>query len=306
MQQALYSIRTLASSQRLTVATTRSDPKTGKLKTDEYTVEGPVFIIIATTNPDALDAETRSRFVILTIDESEEQTRKIMEARKAAYTLEGRLQGLERRDILTKYRNMQRLLRPLEVVNEYAPHLDYPFDRLQMRREFGKYMTLISSIALLHQHQREIKTVSLKGRKAEYIEVTVEDIALANELVLEFFPNALDEFAPHTRRLSAEIGKLIEKNGGEARFTRKELRDACGWTDWSIRQGLEQLLTLGYVGKVAGQNGVAFLYELLVDATAEDRRKLFLTSVDDLKQRLSAAEAAGTAATAGAAKRKKP
>lgn len=290
MQQALYSIRTLASSQRLTVATTRSDPKTGKLKTDEYTVEGPVFIIIATTNPDALDAETRSRFIILTIDESQEQTRKIMEARKTAYTLAGRIKSMERRDFLTRYRNMQRLLRPLEVVNDYAPYLDYPFDRLQMRREFGKYMTLINSIALLHQHQRPIKTLSLGGRRSDYIEATVEDIALANELVLEFFPNALDELAPHTRRLSDEIGKLIEKKAGETRFTRKELRDFCGWTDWSIRQGLEQLCNLGYVGKVAGQNGVAFLYELLVDARAENRRNLFLTSVDDLKRRLSAAK----------------
>lgn len=290
MQQALYSIRTLASSQRLAVATTRSDPKTGKLKTDEYVVEGPVFILISTTKPDALDAETRSRFIILTIDESQEQTRKIMEARKNAYTLDGRLKSLERRDFLTRYRNMQRLLKPLEVVNEYAPYLDYPFDRLQMRREFGKYMTLINTIALLHQHQRPLKTVSLGGRRAEYIEAQVEDIALANELVLEFFPNALDELAPHTRRLSDEIVKLIAKKDGDARFTRKELRDLCGWTDWSIRQGLDQLCTLGYVGKVAGQNGVAFLYELLVDAQSEDRRKLFLTSVDDLKARLSAAK----------------
>lgn len=290
MQQALYSIRTLASSQRLTVATTRSDPKTGKLKTDEYTVEGPVFIMIATTNPDSLDAETRSRFIILTIDESKEQTQKIMEARKAAYTLEGLLKGKEKKAFLGRFHNMQRLLKPIEVVNNFAPFLDYPFDRLQMRREFGKYMTLISSIALLHQYQRPQKTMTQNGEAIPYIEVTEEDIALANELVLEFFPNSIDELAPHTRRLTGEIAKLVEKKEGEARFTRKELRDACGWNDYSIRQGLEQLCTLGYVGKVGGQNGVAFLYELLIDATTEDRRSLFLTSVDELKRRLAAAK----------------
>ncbi len=298
MAQALYSIRTLASSQRLTVATTRSDPKTGKLKTDEYTVEGPVFIMIATTNPDSLDAETRSRFIILTIDESKEQTQKIMEARKAAYTLEGRLKGKEKKTFLAQFHNMQRLLKPIEVVNNFAPFLDYPFDRLQMRREFGKYMTLISTITLLHQYQRPQKTMTVKGEAVPYIEVTEEDIALANELVLEFFPNSIDELAPHTRRLAGEIGKLVKNKDGEARFTRKELRDACGWNDYSIRQGLEQLCTLGYVGKVGGQNGVAFTYELLIDAGSEDRSSLFLTSVDELKRRLAAA-------ATGAAKKEK-
>jgi hypothetical protein len=295
MQQALYSIRTLASSQRLCVATTRSDPKTGKLKTDEYTVEGPVFIMIATTNPDALDAETRSRFIILTIDESEAQTKKIMDARKAAYTLEGRMRLKEKKTFLSRFHAMQRLLKPIEVVNNFAPFLDYPFDRLQMRREFGKYMTLINTIALLHQYQRPQKGMRINGEAVPYIEVTETDITLANELVLAFFPNSLDELAPHTRRLTAEIAKFIKARGGDTRFTRKDLRDACGWNDYSIRQGLEQLCTLGYVGKVSGQNGVAFLYELLIDAESEDRRGLFLTSVDELKARLSAAAAPGAA-----------
>lgn len=290
MAQALYSIRTLASSQRLTVATTRTDPKTGKLNTVEYTVEGPVFIMIATTNPDSLDAETRSRFIILTIDESKEQTQKIMEARKAAYTLEGRLKGKEKKAFLGRFHNMQRLLKPIEVVNNFAPFLDYPFDRLQMRREFGKYMTLINTITLLHQYQRPQKTMQVNGEAVPYIEVTEEDIALANELVLEFFPNSIDELAPHTRRLTGEIKKLVENKDGEARFTRKELRDACGWNDYSIRQGLEQLCTLGYVAKVGGQNGVTFTYELLIDAGTEDRTSLFLTSVDELKRRLAAAK----------------
>jgi len=288
MEQAIYAIRTLQSSQRLTVATTRTDPKTGKLKSDEYMVEGPVFIMIATTNPEALDYETRNRFIILTIDESRGQTQKIMDARKAGYTLEGRMNAMVRGDVLKKHHNMQRLLRPIEVVNNYAPHLDYPFDKLQMRREFNKYMTLINSIALLHQYQREIKTYSKGGKTFEYIEVTVEDIALANELVLEFFPNSLDDLAPHTRKLAGEITKLIQEKGGEATFTRKELRESSGWSDWPVRQGLEQLSEMGYLLK-KGQNGVAFTYELLHDAGSEQREKILLTSADELRKKLKVA-----------------
>jgi hypothetical protein len=288
MQQAIYSIRTLASSQRLCVATTRSDPKTGKMRTEEYLVEGPVFLLIATTKPDSLDFETRSRFIVTTVDESEAQTERILNARKMRYTLEGRLQSGKRQLILKKYQNMQRLLKPLTVVNPYAPYLDYPIGRLQMRREFGKYMTLISAIALLHQHQREVKTKTVDGKTFSYIEATVEDIALANDLALTFFPHALDDMAPHTRSLAVEIAKLIKHKDGDVKFTRKELRDFCTWGDWPIRQGLEQLVELGYLGK-SGQNGITTTYELLHDATSEVKNKDALTSPEELGRRIAAA-----------------
>ena len=283
MKDALYSIRTLQSSQRLAVATTRTDPQTGKLKTEEHVVEGPVFILISTTNPDALDFETRNRFVILTIDESDDQTQKIMDSRKESFTLTGKQKQQDMDDILLRCSNMQRLLKPIEVVNEYAPFLEYPFDKLQMRREFGKYMTLINTIALLHQYQREVKVYEKDGKEHKYIEVTLGDIALANELVLKFFPNSLDEMAPHTRRFTEQIAALISAKDGDCSFTRKELRDHSGWSDWSVRKALDQLESLGYVRRVGGQNGIALRYELLIDATQEEKQNMLLTEVEQLE-----------------------
>ena len=35
-----------------------------------------------------------------------------------------------------------------------------------------KYLTLIRAVALLHQHQRPVKTVEHHGKPVEYIEVT--------------------------------------------------------------------------------------------------------------------------------------
>jgi hypothetical protein len=64
-----------------------------------------------------------------------------------------------------------------------------------------KYLTLIRTIALLHQHQRERKTVVHNGATVEYIEVTKDDIALANKLAHEVLGRSLDELPPQTRRL---------------------------------------------------------------------------------------------------------
>jgi hypothetical protein len=81
-QAAVYSLRTLASDQHLSIAATRTDPNTGKLHTEHYEVHGPVSIIITTTSPEAFDEETRSRFVPLTLDESEAQTAAILERQR--------------------------------------------------------------------------------------------------------------------------------------------------------------------------------------------------------------------------------
>jgi hypothetical protein len=249
-----------------------------------------VAIFIATTNPDALDAETRNRFVILTIDESREQTRRIMERLKHSYTLAGRLTSRDRSAVVRKHANMQRLLRPLEVVNNHAPYLDYAFERLQMRREVRKYFTLIESVAILRQYQKTVKTYSKEGVEHRYIEVDMQDIAAANELAAHFFRNSLDELAPHTRTLAKEIIGLIEAKGGECTFTRKEVRDHCGWSDWSVRQGLGQLETLGYIVRRSGSNGVQLIYELLIDPQAEQRGVLSLTAPEQIAEQLRAAK----------------
>jgi DNA primase len=285
MSEAMYSIKLLQSDQRLSVASTRSDPKSGKLRTEEHTVTGPVFILVSTTRPDALDHETRSRFVIATIDESPAQTKRILEHRRWLAGGEGKQLRSRSEEVARRQRNMQRLLRPLRVENPLMPYLDYPCDVLQTRREWDKYDALIRASALLHQHQRKI------GRDAEgeFVEASVEDVALANKLVLEFFANSMEEMAPHTRRLGEELSAMVEERG-DASFTRRDLRLFTGWTEWSVRTALEQLEELGYVHKVQGRNGIRMVYEMLVDVREEERKRPVLTDPSELKRRIREAK----------------
>ncbi len=73
MGGAAYSIRNIQSSKKITVAATGKDPGTGRMKTEEYTVRGPVAVMITTTAAE-LEGETASRFLFLTIDESAKMT----------------------------------------------------------------------------------------------------------------------------------------------------------------------------------------------------------------------------------------
>lgn len=269
--QAVYSLRTLASDQHLSIAATRTDPQTGKLHTEHYEVHGPVSIIITTTSPEAFDEETRSRFVPLTLDESEAQTKAILERQRRRYSLAGTLERKEAAAVRKLHYHAQRLLRPLEVINPFAAALSYPSEKLIHRREQKKYLALINAIALLHQYQREVqRAVSEEsGVGFEYVEVTLDDLALANELTVTALARALDELAPPVRGMYQEFCRLCAARAKELRcavdevqLTRREIREATGWSDWQVRVYCQQLVELEYLTQASGANGKRFVYEL--------------------------------------------
>src|SRR6266536_3008575 len=270
-QAAVYSLRTLASDQHLSIAATRTDPKTGKLHTEHYEVHGPVSIIITTTSPEAFDEETRSRFVPLTLDESEAQTKAILERQRRRYSLAGTLERKEAETVRRLHHNAQRLLRPLEVINPFFSELSYPTEKLIHRREQKKYLALQGAIALTHQYQRETKRAVSEetGVEFEYVEVTLDDIALANELTTAALSRALDELAPPVRGMYEEFRRLCEARAKELRceadevqLTRREIREATGWSDWQVRVYCRQLVELEYLSTASGANGKRFVYEL--------------------------------------------
>ena len=176
-KQASYALKLLQSEGRVTMASTGKNPSTGMLETHDYTVEGPVMLFLTTTAID-LDEELLNRCLVLTVNESREQTRAIHAIQRNRETLEGLLAKTQRESLLALHRNAQRLLKPLAVVNPYADQLSFRDDQTRSRRDHVKYLTLIRSIALLHQFQREVKSHGA----LRYIEVTLGDIELANEL----------------------------------------------------------------------------------------------------------------------------
>jgi DNA primase len=261
----------LKSQGELTIASTGKDPATGMLVTQTYRVEGPVMLFLTTTAID-VDEELVNRCLVLTINESREQTRKIQERQRTARTLEGLMASRETEAIRERHQNAQRLLRPLAVVNPYAERLTFLDDRTRTRRDHAKYLTLIEAIALLHQHQRVIRTVQSGGKSIEYIEVTLDDIAPANTLAHEVLGRSLDDLPPQTRRVLglietyvAEQAKTQSLPRTDVRFTRRELRSRCGMSDAAIRVHLERLVAMEYVRTAAGRNGQRFEYELSFD-----------------------------------------
>jgi len=203
------------------------------------------------------------------VDESAEQTGRIHQLQRERRTLAGLVAKAERKDLLKKLRNAQRLLLPMDVLNPYAPGLTFPTGRTRNRRDHEKYLTLIDAIALLHQHQRAARTLPSGQR---YLEVTLDDIALANQLAPEVLGRSLDELPPQTRRLLDYIREVVKKKqaGPAPTFSRKELRDLCGWSLTQVRAHLERLVELECLAIRHGRLGSQFVYEMLLDADAPE------------------------------------
>jgi len=289
-EKASYALKLLQSEGELTIASTGKDPTTGKMVTQEYHVEGPVMIFLTTTAID-LDEELQNRCLTLAVDESAAQTERIHRVQRERRTLAGLLAHEQRKDLLTKLRNAQRLLSPLAVVNPFAPALTFATARTRNRRDHEKYLTLIDAIALLHQHQRTHGQHLVNGRTVEFIEVTLDDIALANELAPEVLGRSLDELPPQTRRLLGFIRELMKSKRQErgaksaTTFSRKELRDLCGWSLTQVRVHLERLVELEYLATRHARLNNQFLYELLFDVdTPEAVAHVGLIAVEELKK----------------------
>jgi len=300
-ERASYALKLLQSEGELSIASTGKDTATGRLVTHTYRVAGPVAIFLTTTAVD-VDEELLNRCVVLTVDEDRDQTRAIHHRQRASQTLEGLLADAERRRIVKVHQDAQRLLAPVAVVNPFAPRLGFADERTRTRRDHTKYLTLIRAIALLHQHQRPRRSVTHDGRALTYIEVTLDDIALANRLAHEVLGRSLDELAPQTRRLLSYLDELVAKMAAtsetaraDVRFTRRAVREHCGWSDFQVRTHLGRLVDLEYVLVHRGGRGQSFVYELLWDGEGADGRPHLVGLVDVA----ILADRAGPAATTG-------
>jgi DNA primase catalytic core len=292
MGGAAYSIRNIQSAKKITVAATGKDTATGKMRTEEYTVKGPVCVMITTTATD-VDQETASRFIFLTIDESAAMTGMIHKMQREAETLAGLVKARRQEAIINKHHTAQRMLKPLAVVNPFSEYLSYPNHSLRSRRDHKKYLGLIRSVAYLHQYQRDVQTVEVEGKPVEYIEVTLDDIERANKLANEVLGQSLDELSKPSRTLLAMILAMVQELAAEQKsaldelfFTRRQIREYAGWSDWQVKTHIKQLEDLEYITARIGAKGKEYAYVLNYQGQGEksERCYLNLTPVAEIKR----------------------
>ena len=171
--------------------------------------------------------------------------------------------------------------------------MTYAENRLLVRRDNPKYLHLILAVTFLYQLQRPVKHDADAG---DYIETTLDDIAIANELATDLFGQSLGELSRPSRELLKLIRRMVEEmerkpgNGdgsGTAAFSRRQVREFTGWSDYQIKIHVKQLEDLEYLLPLSGRRGQCFSYRLAWDGEGLDGERfvLGLTSVEELRQK---------------------
>jgi len=273
IDRAAYALKILQSEGRLTIASTGKDPGSGRLVSQEYTVEGPIAIMMTTTSID-LDDELLSRCLVLTVDESPEQTRQIHARQLRAQTLLGLEEHAGRDALLRLHHDAQRLLRPMRVLNPHTDALGSADLRVRARRDFRKLLGVVEVIAVLHQHQRERKTLEIGGEVIEAVEVHISDIELAKRLVGPLTPGP-HELPQHTACILAQIDTFVVEQGhrlaihrDHVRLSQRELRERFPLGRSQLAVHLRRLVDAELVRVHRAPQGRGEVYSLCFDGPA--------------------------------------
>ncbi|WP_234859483.1 hypothetical protein [Aquimarina aquimarini] len=216
-ESVLYPLRELQSKKRITKTVVHKDRK-GTTKTIHLTVEGPVSVSGCTTQ-ESIYEDNSNRSFLLYIDESSEQDKKIMHYQRTESA--GRINKQEECSASRFLRDVQRMLKPIKVINPYAEYLELPESVFKPRRTNSHYLQFIEAITFYCQYQRERKYDEQTGE--EYIETTVQDIQQANKLIKETLLRKSDEITGACRNYLEELKKYLHQNT-QTTFTALEIR----------------------------------------------------------------------------------
>jgi hypothetical protein len=300
---AVYSIKVMQSAGSLRIAAPVKNPATNELETKVREVRGPVAFFQTSTKPQ-IDEELQNRCLVLTVDESREQTQAVHARQRDLETVAGFRARQQAAAILQLHHDAQRLLQPLRVFNPYAPHLTFTSTSPRTRRDHAKYLRLIRVIAFLRQQQRPLQRL---GDGTAYIEATLEDVADANRLAAAVLGRGLDELAPQTRRLLHALKTLVDGLAraqatapDAVRFTRRQVREHTAISPTQLHVHLTRLIDLEYVHAHRVGSGGGMAYELAWTGEGQDGQRFCLGLIDVAelgRRRLTAAGAHTLAAT---------
>lgn len=276
---ALYPIRELQSKQRITKTVTIKDNK-GDTKTIHLKVQGPVTVAGCTTQ-ESMYEDNANRSFLIYLDESKEQDKKVMQYQRLLAA--GKINLEEEHEQRTFLKNVQRVLKPVRVINPYAEYLEIPDEVFKPRRTNAHYLGFIEAVTFYHQYQRTEEVNTDTGEC--YIQTTLEDIEIANSLLKEILLLKSDELNKATRSYF-EYLKAYLKTENKNTFSTKEIRGALRTNPSSQKRYMLALLSNGYIKRVKGKSATGFVYEISSFEEYEQLKNKITTVLDEIVNRL--------------------
>lgn len=239
-----YPLRELQTKRRISKTVTLKDSK-GNLKTITLTVEGPVCVSGCTTK-EKIYEDNANRCILLYTDQTRDQDKRINEYQTR---LSGGEVNKERENQYKElFKNMQRVLRQINIINPYAKYIELPEQVFKPRRTMTLLLGFIEAITFYHQYQREVKKDSASQL---YIETTIEDIASAFELLKDVLFSKSDELTKATRSFFENLKSYLSENS-QLSFTPQQIRKVFRIEPRTIQRYTRELKQYGFIKPVSG------------------------------------------------------
>ena len=239
-----YPLRELQTKRKITKTVTLKDSK-GNLKTITLTVEGPVSVSGCTTK-EKIYEDNANRCILLYTDQSRDQDKKINEYQTKLSG--GEINREREKQYKELFKNIQSVLRPVNIINPYAKYIELPEQVFKPRRTMTLLLGFIEAVTFYHQYQREVKKDS---NNQLFIETTIEDIEAAFNLLKDVLFSKSDELTQVTRGFLEKLKQHLNENKIES-FTAQQIRKVFRVEPRTIQRYIRELKQYGFIKPVSG------------------------------------------------------
>jgi hypothetical protein len=246
-EEALYALRELISNQFLSSSVSMKDKK-GNNKSTRKEVKGQFSSLSATTKGETYE-DNMSRSFLLAVDESKEQTQRIITHQNKRNA--GEIDPKEKQIAVQFIQQIVRSLKYYEVINPYATKLNLPDKVHKIRRLNEMYQAVIKQVTFINQYQRE-QTADGK------LITTIEDIENATEILFESIVLKVDELDGSLRHFFERLKKYIKSK--ETEFTQREIRQEMNISKTQLQRFINSLLELEYIKYKGGFSNKGLKY----------------------------------------------
>jgi len=254
-EDALYALREFISNQVLRSSVTIKDKK-GNNKSSHKIVKGQFSSLSATTKGETYE-DNMSRSFLLAVDESKEQTQRIIEYQNRRNA--GEIDRDSQEKAIGFIQKLVRSLKHYEVINPFATKLNLPEKVHKIRRLNEMYQAVIKQVTFLNQYQREVKN--------GYLITEIEDIEQATEVLFESIVLKVDELDGSLRQFYERLKKYILQKGGKNResdtdFILREIRQEFNISKTQMFRYMQALTELDYIKQTGGFSNKGIKYKI--------------------------------------------
>jgi DNA primase len=237
-EEAMFAMRELISNQRLSSSVSIKDKK-GNIKSTKKEVKG-IFSSLSATTKGEIYEDNMSRSFLLAVDESQEQSRRIIDNQNKKYA--GEIDPKDQEKARYKLQQIIRNLKPYEVINPYATRLELPQEVHKIRRLNEMFQSIVKQITIINQANRQLKN--------DKIVTEIQDLEQATEVLFESIILKVDELDGSLRQFFERLKKHLKSQ--ENQFTQREIRQVFNMSKSQTHRYLQNLLELEYIRQIGG------------------------------------------------------